>query len=804
MSFARRAGISINDLVVLRNLFTVALRNLRKHRTYSSLNIFGLAVGMTSFLLIFLWVGEERNVDAFHIAGTRLYAVYERQYYDGKVDAGYFTPGPLGAGLKKVIPEIAYASGFSERDANSFSVGDKIVKEQGSYADSDFFVMFSYPLLQGAAAGALNSPVSIAISRKMAADFFGSPEAAMGKTVKYGDKAAFTVTAVFENTGSNSSYTFDYVINWQTFLDLNGWVKEWYNNGPRTFIELREDADPALVAKKITHFLDGYNKRQNAGFSIQLGMQRYDEAYLHSNFRDGRPEGGRITYIRLFSIVGIFILLIACINFMNLATAISVQRAKEIGIRKVIGAARSRLVGQFMGEAILLSIFSAVAAMVLLIALLPAFNSLTGKQITFPYREGSFWLAIVLLPLVTGVVSGCYPALYLSAFRPVRVLKGIVKFSTGATWFRKGLVIFQFTLSIGLIIGTIVISQQMDYMQGINLGYDRENLVYIPLEGSLLNRYSLFRERAIRLPGVAGVTRITQPPTTIEDDGNDVEWEGKDPNARPMFTNASVGYDFVKTMKLQMVAGRDFSKDIATDSTGYLVNEVALKKIGYKDPIGKPLSFWQRKGRIIGVVRDFHFHSLRVPIEPLIIRYGENDTWGYALVRTEAGMNRQALAGLEALCRGLNPEFAFSYRFADDEYQKLYKSEMVVHSLSNCFAFLGIFVSCLGLLGLAMFTAEQRTRELGIRKVLGAGVSSLFTLLTKDFLVLVFIANLIASPLAWWAMYEWLQNFSFHIAMRWWVLVLAGILALLIALLTVSVQAMKVAVANPVSSLRPE
>jgi len=789
---------------MLRNFFKVALRNLWRHKGYSFLNIFGLAMGMACSLLILLWIRDEKSVDNSSPNAGRLYDVYERQYYDGKIEAGYYTPGLLPAEMKKMLPEVELASGFTWRNENTFQVGDKIVKEFGSSADSGFFRMFDYPLLQGSPATALASPLSIAVSRKMAVDFFGSPAAAIGKTIRYENKKNFTITAVFENLPENASDQFDYLTNWAAFLEDNNWAKQWGNNGPRTFLLLRPDADPVQVNKKIAHFLDNYNKEQGKGFRIELGMQRLGDVYLHSSFKDGKIAGGRIEYVRLFSIVAIFILLIACINFMNLTTARSVKRSKEIGIRKVVGAVRPALVRQFLSEAVLLSFFSVILALAMVILLLPAFNHMTGKHISFPYGSSFFWLSLAALTLVTGMISGSYPALFLSSFQPIRVLKGSMKFSASAAWFRKGLVVFQFILSIVLIIGTIVVAGQVNYAQSINLGYDRENLIYIPLEGDLTGKYALFKESALRLPGVSRVSRISQTPTAIENGTYGVDWDGKDPNSKPMFTNASVGYDLIKTLNLQLIAGRDFSKDFGTDSVGYILNEEALKKTGYKDPIGRSLTFWGKKGTIIGILKDFHFNSVHESIKPLIMHYGEKDDWGNVLVRTQAGKTQQAVSGLEQLCHQLNPKFPFTYRFADEEYRKLYKSEAIVHNLSNCFAGLGIFISCLGLLGLAMFTAEQRTKEFGVRKVLGAGAGTLFALLSKDFLVLVLIAFLLASPLAWWAMHGWLQNFAYHIKVEWWVFLLAGALALLIALLTVSFQAIKVAVANPVRSLRTE
>ena len=789
---------------MIKNFFKVAFRSLWKQKGYSFLNIFGLAIGMACSLLILLWIRDERAVDNFHVKGDRLYSVYERQYYDGKIESGHYTPGQLAAEMKKNLPEVEMSSGEDGGDRMTFQVGEKILKEDGSYADSDFFRMFSYPLLEGNAESALASPASMAISRKMAVAFFGSPQEAMGKSIRVENRRDLKVTAVFEDMPATTSEKFDFIINWVVFLEENDWAKDWGNNGPRTLILLRKDANPVAFERKITHFLTKYNKYMNKSFYIELGIQRFGDRYLHSQIVNGKIEGGRIEYVRLFSLVAIFILCIACINFMNLTTARSVKRAKEIGIRKVVGAVRPALVRQFLSEAVLLALLSVVLALGVVLLALPAFNHLTGKEIDFPYASSSFWISLFVLTLVTGVVSGSYPALFLSSFQPIRVLKGTMRFSPATAWFRKGLVVFQFMLSIVLIIGTMVVSRQVDYVESANLGYDRGNLVYIPLEGDLTGKYNLFKQEAMQLPGVSAVSRSSNEPTNIENGTLGVDWDGKDPNNTIMFSNTSAGYDFAKTMGLQMKEGRDYSPAYGTDTVGYILNEEAARRIGYKEPIGKRLTFWGKKGTIVGVVRNFHFRSLHEPIQPLIIHYGEAENWGNAIIRIKGARTKETLKGLEALCRQLNPRFPFTYQFADEEYRKLYKSEEVVHGLANCFAGLAIFISCLGLLGLAMFTAEQRTKEFGIRKVLGAKAGTLFSLLSKDFLVLVLVAFLLASPLAWWAMHLWLEGFAYRIDLQLWVFVLAGALALLIALVTVSFQAVKVAIANPVKSLRTE
>ena len=789
---------------MIKNYLLVALRSMKRNRVFSFINILGLALGIACSLLIMLWVNDERSIDAFHKNGDQLFSVYQRQYYDNKVSAFYSTPGLMADEMKKIFPEVQYASGFAWEDNTTFQAGDKILKEEGNHAGADFFKMFSYPLLLGDPSSALDAPVNIAISRKMADDFFGSPEAAMNKTIRYANAEDLKVTAVFENLPDHASEKFDYLVNWEEFMNDNPWAKEWSNNGEHTFIMLRAGTNPLVFEKKIVHFLDTYNKDEGPGFRQELGIQRFGDIYLHNNFKEGVLTGGRIEYLGLFSLIAVFILLIACINFMNLTTARSVKRAKEIGVRKVVGAIRGSLILQFIGEALLLACMAAGIALFLVTIMLPAFNHLTGKQIELPASNIYFWLSIAALTSVTGIVAGSYPALFLSAFKPVKVLKGTLKFTPQATFFRKGLVVFQFALSVLLIIGTIVISQQLNYIQSTNLGYNRENLVYIPLEGDLVKQYDVFKNEALALPGVKLISRISETPTEIDNGTDGIEWEGKDADSRPSFTYADVGYDFVRTMDLKILEGRDYSKDFATDSVGYLVNEEAAKKIGYDDPIGKSLTFWGKKGTIIGILQDFHFNSLHESIKPLVIRLGEKDRYGNVLVRIEGDKTKQALAGLETLCKQLNPKFTFTYYFSDEEYQKLYKSEQVISKLSRYFAFLAIFISCLGLLGLVIFAAEQRTKEIGIRKVLGASIVSVFTLLSKEFLQLVLIALVIASPLAWFAMNKWLQDFAYRINIQWWVFLFAGIIALLIALLTVSVQALKAAIANPVKSLRTE
>ena len=789
---------------MIRNYLKTAWRNLWKNKVFSIINILGLVLGLVCSLLIMFWVNSEYKMDAFHKNNSQLYRVFERRYSEGQPGGGAATQGLMPDEMKRVFPEVQYATGYAWNSLSTFSANNKIIKENGNHAGQDFLKMFTYTLLEGDPITALQSPVGIVISRKMAEDFFGSPKEAIGKTILYENKKNLEITAVFDNVPESSSAKFDYLINWQTFLENNEWAKDWTNNAPQTYLMLRKGTDVKSFEKKIARFLDTYNKEQTPDYYIRLGIQRYSDIYLHSNFKNGEVSGGRIQYVRLFSIVAIFILLIACINFMNLTTARSVKRAKEIGVRKVVGAVRYALIRQFISEALIVVSIALVISVAVVILVLPLFNKLTGKEILIPLKDSTFWLGITGLLFVTGFISGSYPALHLSSLKPIRILRGSLKFSNQSLWFRKGLVVFQFMLSVVFIIGAIVVRKQVHYIQSINLGYNKENLLYVPLEGDLASKYELFKDKALKMQGIKNVSRITDVPTKINNGTSGIQWEGKDPNSKTEFTHTAVGYDFVTTMRAQVAQGRDFSKDFGSDSVDYLINETGVKTIGYKDPIGKPLTLWGKKGTIIGVVKDFHFNSLHEPINPLVLRLGENIEWGTALVRTEPGKTQQTLASLEKICKELNPRFPFTYKFSDEEYQNLYESEQVVNKLANYFAFLAIFISCLGLLGLAIFTSEQRTKEFGIRKVLGASPVTLFKLLSKEFLVLVLIAMVIAFPLAWIVMNAWLQDYFYRIQISWWMFGVTGAAALFIALTTVSFQAIKAAIANPIKSLRTE
>lgn len=779
-------------------------RNLVKNKVYSAINIAGLSLGLTCSLLTGLWVIDEQGIDSFHENGDRMFIVTSKEYSGSEITyGGYDTPALLGEELSKILPEVEYSCSYSGTTWNTFKVGDKLIKVPGNFAGQDFFRIFSYPLVLGSRETALTAPESIAISRSMAVSLFGSPELALDQSVLFDNYKDLKVTAVFENMGTNVSERVDFITTWEFWKEREGdWINDWGNSGPTTFALLRENVDAATVIPKIQHFIKGYDKNYSSTDRLELGLQLFRDKYLNSNFRNGEVSGGRIEYVRLFEAVAIFILLIACINFMNMSTARSITRAKEVGVRKVIGAMKSVLIKQFMTEALMSTIIAVLIAVGLTSLLLPEFNLLTQKNIASPLVDTGFWVAIGSLTLITALLSGSYPALFLSGFKPIAAIRNNFKLNSSSVIFRKGLVVFQFALSIIFVVGMIVITRQVEYIQSKDIGYRKENLIYLSSTGNVGKNFIGFKNELLQIPGVMNVTNMNARPIELQNSTASVKWEGKSPDFKPIFTQVAVGFDFVKTMNAKVVAGRDFSEAHA-DSSNYMINEAALKIIGYKDPIGMPLTFWGKKGSIIGVVQDFHFESLHVPIKPLVIRIADHN-WGWICIRIEGKRTAEALAQMETMHKKFNPDFPFAHHFADDAYNEMYRSEMVANKLAGYFAVLSIVISCLGLLGLVIFAAAQRTKEVGVRKVLGASVGQIVTLLSRDFMKLVIVAIVVSFPIGYYVMDEWLRGFEYHIGIEWWMLALAGTGAVLIALVTLSFHAIKAALANPVNSLRSE
>ncbi len=802
---------------MIKNFFKLAWRNVVRHKMHTAVNVIGLALGMTCCLFIFLWVQDEKSVDNFHTDSQNLYTVYETVSANGKVNSTYTTPLNYNNGkpsfalddITATIPGVKhmafYATGYDLPwgHPETFQVGDKIVKLEGSRAGEDFFKMFSYPLIKGNPETALKDINGVAISHKMANMFFGSADKAMGKILRFENTANYMVTAVFEDISNSSSLKFDYLFNWEAQKKS----MNWSSNDFQTFIQLSPNADVKNVEASMNRLVKT-RIPNTPGVKVSLALQPFGDRYLHDIFVNGKPTAGRVEYVRIFSGVAIFILVIACINFMNLATARAAKRAKEIGLRKVIGSTRGQLISQFFSEALFFAFLAMLLSIVIMLLLLPAFNNFTGKNISPPVADFSFWTTLIALTFITGVVAGSYPALYLSSLKPVRIMKGVISFSRGATLFRKGLTVFQFMLSIILIIATIIISRQVSYVQNTHLGYDRENLVYLRIEGELTkpDKYLLLKNRLSQMPGIAMVDRGSEAPHAMDFVVSDaINWQGKEKNADVGFKPSSVGFDFIKLMHLQIAEGRDFSRQMITDSTdAFMVNEEAVRQMGMKHPIGKWISAWQKRGHIIAILKDFHTQSLREPIKPVIIDVKENLNFGFVIIRTQAHNTKTALNSINTVYKDINPAYPIAYEFVDEEYKKLYSNELIISGLTILFASLAIAISCLGLLGLVMFAAEQRVREISVRKVLGASIGQIITLFSQDFLKLIGIAFLIAAPLAWYAMHQWLQGFAYRVDISWWIFVLAAAISVIIALITMSYQAVKAAIANPIKGLRAD
>jgi putative ABC transport system permease protein len=794
-----------NNINMLNNYFKISYRNILKYRSFSAINILGLALGFTCSLLIFLWIQDEVSMDRFHSNLDQIYSITSREYTGMELTyTGYDTPGLLGEELKKVFPEIEYASNISWKEWHNFSASnnEKIIVG-GFYAAEDFFKIFSYPLILGSRESILNESESIAISRKMADALFGGPEHAIGELVKLENSDELKVTGVFEDHQSDISDKFDYIINWEFFTNRNEWIEDWHNSGPNTYIMLAENTVAEELRAKIREFIAKYDAKYTEANHMELDLQPYADRYLYSKFENGKVAGGRIELVSLFGLVALFILVIASINFMNLSTARSMRRAKEIGVRKVNGAKRISLIYQFLFEAVIISSIAAIISLLLIGLLLPYFNILTGKQLILPISSLSFWVMIIASNLTVGLLAGSYPAFLLSSFKPISILRQSLKNSTYSVVLRKGLVVFQFALSTVFITGMFTISEQMKFVQSKDLGYQKDHLLYIPLNGAVAKNFETFKNKAMELPGVESMSQTSSHLIHLENTTSNVKWAGKDPDAKPVFVVSSIGYEFSETLKTNIVMGRDFSRDF-NDSTNYIINESALKVFGFKDPLGKSISQWGREGKIVGVVKDFHYNSLHIPIEPIILSFKRGNRGGWGIVRVDPNQTAAAISSLEKVYKEMNPEFTFNYHFYEDEIGMLYSSEEVVKKLAGYFAFLAIFISCLGLLGLVMFTIEQRTKEVGIRKVLGARVSQIATLLTKDFVKLVIISILISFPIAYLLSNNWLQGFEYHIELKWWFFAISGATSLLIAVITVSFQAIKASLINPAETIKTE
>ncbi|MCO6490835.1 MAG: ABC transporter permease [Phaeodactylibacter sp.] len=785
---------------MFRNYLLITWRNLIRNRSYSAINLLGLALGLACVMLIGLWIQSELSMNRFHEKGNRLFRLWENQTYsNGFILSTISTPGPMAAKLQADFPEIERAVRVNWGTDKLVTLGSQSFNEEGYYADPGFFDIFTFPLLHGAVDEALKEPGKIAVSESLAHKYFGTDEV-VGKILRIDNEQDYTINAVFRDPPATSTLDFDFLLPMSEYeRDNPGFAEQWNNNSVQTYLLLSEGAMAAHLEAKIESFLRDNSDQGNTS----LFLQAYPDTYLYTDYRDGKYQGGgRITYVRMFAAIGLFILLIACINFMNLSTARSATRAREVGIRRVSGAGRGLLVRQFLGESLLMSAIAGIIAIGVVQGVLPAFNRLFALQLSFNLLRPEVWLGIGTAVVVAGLLAGSYPAFFLSRFQPVDVFKGVIHTGKGAFWFRKGMVTAQFAISTFLIISTLVIYRQMEHVRNKNLGYQKENLLYFRADGAVPERYELLKAELEQLPAVEAVSSSFGLIYSWGNNTSGVSWPGKDPDKSILFQVIPIGFDFLETIGASLADGRDLSKANPADSVNFLINETAAALMGLDKPVGQRITVSGQEGEVVGLVRDFRVTSLRNNQDPVILGIAPGLRFVY--LRLNADDIQQALADIGAVVGRHNPGYPFEFSFVDQQYEKMYRSEQRVSALSRLFAFISIFVSCLGLFGLAAFTAEQRNKEVSIRKVLGATVAQLSALLSREFLVLVLLGFALAIPVAWYLMRGWLENFASHVGLDWWVFGLSGLLAVLIALGTVSYHAVRTAVRNPAEALRSE
>ena len=784
------------------NYLKTTFRNLWKNKGYTFLNIFGLAIGITCAALIFLWIEDEVNYNDYFSNKENLYKIKDHQTYDGTTFTFDATPGPLAAGIKNEIPGIKRTARTTWGDQALVSLGEKNIYQQGLFVDSSFLSMFQLEFTKGNAENSFSQLHSIVISEKMADKFFNSTDV-LGKTLKLDNNHDYVIGGVFKDLPENVSFAFTWLAPFKIFESKNDWLARWGNNGVVTYVQTEPNANISTINKKLYNYLDTKAEGLNAKFEIyNMGRWR-----LYDSFENGKELPGRIKYVNLFSLIAWIILIIACINFMNLATARSEQRAREVGVRKVLGAGKGELIGQFIGESLMMSFISALLAVGIIFITLPAFNSLVQKHVFLNLLNPSHSGGLILIALICGLIAGSYPAFYLSSFKPVAVLKGLkIKNGGSANFIRKGLVVVQFSISIILIISTILIYQQINHVKDRDLGYKRNNLIYMTAQGKIKQNFNVIKDNLIAAGVAENASLSNNQVLNLGSNTGDFSWPGKDPQKQILITVEGVSPEYVSTMGMHIRAGRDFYPGLKADSGNVIINQAMAKLINKKteNVVGTVISNSGEQRTVVGIIDDFIYNDMYSPGAPLLM-YVDTTNVNYLTVRIKEGTKLpEAISKIEGVMKSANPGFPFEYKFVDEQFNKFFQTETLIGKLASVFAILAIFISCLGLFGLAAYTAEKRTKEIGIRKVLGASTQGLAALLSKDFLKLVFISCLIAFPVAWWMMHNWLQAYNYRVHISWVIFLVAGVLALLIALLTVSFQAVKAAVANPVESLRTE
>ena len=794
----------LNFTTMLLHNLLLAYRNFKRYKSSFFINLIGLSTGLACVLLIFLWVSDALRVDRFHENKHQLYQVMEHVEQAGGIITRQTTAGPTGAALVDEMPEVLSSVTTTTKRIIDYtlSVGNNDIKAKGFYASADYFKLFSYEFIKGDKNQVLSDKKAIVISESLALRLFGTLENVIGKVVEWQHDKEYKVSGIFKNIPSYSSVQFDFVLSFKGFRDDNEWVTSWYNTAPQTYLLIKSGTDIDQFNDKIADLIR--TKTDGRASHRSPFITRYSDAYLYNRYENGVQTGGRIEYVRLFSMIALFILFIACINFMNLSTARASRRIKEVGMKKVLGAPRRALVFQYLGESTFMAVLSLVFALIFVALFLPQFNIITDKQLTLDLNLDVvlFLLAIVL---ITGLVAGSYPALFLSGFNPNAVLRGKLTGIISRLWARKGLVVFQFTLSIILILSVWVVYKQIEFVQTKNLGYEKDNILLFGKEGLLreTEKLSTFLKETRNLRGIADASSIGHDMTGHNGGTYGVQWPGKNPDDKTEFENVSVNYGMIEMLGIKIKEGRTFSEDFGAETEKIIFNEAAIEFMGLTDPIGKVIKLWREDREIVGVVKDFHFDSFHEEVKPLFFRLRPEHT-NYIMARIEEGMEQEAIDNLQQFYQIYNPGFPLNYWFLDEDYQALYAAEQRVSILSRYFAALAILISCLGLFGLAAFTAERRTREIGIRKILGSSEFGIVYLLSGDFTKMVLIAIFVALPLSYFITQRWLESFAFHIDLEWWFFVATALLALLIAWLTVGVQTVKAAKTNPVQCLKDE
>ena len=786
---------------MIKNYFTIALRNLVKTKGFTIINVSGLAVGMATAIMIATWIYHEVSVDSFHPNGKNIYQAWNKGMVNGELDCWSSTPTVLGATLKNEFPEVSQVAKVDNRWFVTIA-GDRKISTEAIITDPTFLTMFNFPMIHGDPGTALNDGHAIVVTEKMALKMFDNTNV-IGKEIEI-DEELYHVTGVLKDLPSNTDFSFEYLLPWDYMRRSGNDEVNWANNSVDTYVMLNNDVSAELMNEKISDV-----SIRNSGGSVKenIFLHPLSQWHLYSRFENGVVAGGRIEIVRLFGLIGIFVLIVACINFMNLTTARSEKRAKEVGVRKVAGAGRNSLIWQFLIESVALATIAGFIAIGLVQVALPYFNTLIGEAVEIPLSEPVFWLCTIAFILLTGLFAGSYPAFFLSSFRPVLVLKGTFKKSVSAINPRKILVVSQFTFAVVLVISTLVVVDQINYTQSRDRGYQSEHLIYHWLTGDLSKNFSSVKSELLQSGVAVSVSRTLSPMSMIVSTTWDIEWQGKAPNDKTDFHRLSADENIVETASLTLLVGRDLDlQKYPSDSTGMLVNETASKTFGFKDPIGQEIK--EGDGtvyHIVGVVQDFVTGSPDQKVQPTIMGGVKNNGFNVIQMKLNAALDtKEAITKVQDVFQKYNPEYPFEYHFAQEDYALKFDDNRRTATLVSVFTILTIFISCLGLFGLANYMAETRIKEIGIRKVLGASVMRITTLIAKDFVKLVVVAIIIGAPVAWYLMNSWLDGFAYHTTLRWVTFAIAGGACLFLAVITVGYQAIVAAVANPVKSLRNE